>query len=82
MLNWEDFCEALSRYWELKWVLRRQEHLKRKKETNHETDKGYRPLLQSVSALRVLYFPSANERVAISFIAFVNTQHEKTLMKQ
>ena len=55
---------------------------KRKKETNHETDKGYRPLLQSVSALWVLYFPSANERVAISFIAFVNTQHEKTLMKR
>ena len=32
--------------------------------------------------LLVLYFPSANERVAISFIAFVNTQHEKTLMKR
>ena len=55
---------------------------KKKKESNHETDKGYHQLLLPVSALRVLYFPSANERVAISFIAFVNTQHEKTLMKR
>ena len=80
MLNWEDFCEALSCYWELKWVLRRQEHLK--KESNHETEKGYRQLLLSLSAFRMLYFPSANEKVAISLIAFVNTQHEKTSMKR
>ena len=50
----------------------------KKKESNHETDKGYRQLLLSVSALRVFYFPSANKRVAISFIAFLNTQHGKT----
>ena len=33
-------------------------------------------------ALGVLYFTCANERVAISFTAFVNTQHKKTLMKR
>ena len=54
----------------------------KKKESNHETDKGYRQLLLSVSALRVLYFPSANERAAISLIAFVNTQPGKTSMKR
>lgn len=54
----------------------------KKKESYHEDDKGYRQLLLLVSALRVLYFPSTNKRVAISFIAFVNTQHEKTLMKR
>ena len=55
---------------------------KKKKESNHENDKGYRQLLLSVSALGVLYFTCANERVAISFIVFVNTQHEKTLMER
>ena len=54
----------------------------KKNESNHEGDKGYRQLLLSVSALRVLYSTFANERVAISFNAFVNTQHKKTLMKR
>ena len=30
---------------------------KKKRESNNETDKGYRQLLLSVSALGVLYFP-------------------------
>ena len=54
----------------------------KRNESNYESDKGYRQLLLSVSALRVLYSTFANERVAISFNAFVNTQHKKTLMKR
>ena len=53
-----------------------------KKNESNQGDKGYRQLLLSVSALRVLHFTCTNERVAISFITFVNTQHEKTLMKR
>ena len=49
----------------------------KKNESNHENDKGYRQLLLSVPALGVLYFTCANERVPISFTAFVNTQRKK-----